>query len=340
MSTLSSSQPAADAASLTGRRARRVGRGSRAGAIGRRLITMLAALALVLVGSFALIHLIPGDPATRIAGIHATPDVVAGIRAQLGLDKPLTTQFADYVSGLARGELGTSFTQDVPVADIITSRLPKTLQLAGLSFLITIVMSVAIGLSVGILTREGRHRRLDAAFTGFSSLIHAIPDYLLATFLVFVFAVTLKWLPVAGSEGASSIVLPALGVALAPMMVLARLTRVETRRVLGLDYVRTARAKRLPAARIYLVHVLPNVLTSTLTVGGLVLTSLIGGTVIVENVFAWPGLGTEIVRAISQRDYPVIQASVLFIGTLIIVVNALVDILIAMLDPRSAIGED
>lgn len=319
---------------------RRGSAGRRLRALSRRLLTMLGAVMLVFVASFALVRLIPGDPATRIAGLSATPEVRASIRAELGLDKPLGVQFVDYTKGVLRGDFGESFGSGAPVSSVIESRLPQSLALAGASFGLVLIVSIPLGIFVGIATRENRHRRFEAFFTATTSVVHAVPDYLMATFLVFVFAVTADLLPVAGYDGPSSLVLPAFAVALAPAMVLARLTRIETRRVLSMDYIRTVRAKRLPARRIYFVHVLPNVLTSTLTVGGLILTGIIGGAVVVENVFAWPGLGTEVVQAIARRDYPVVQAIVLMLGVVIVVVNAAVDVLIALLDPRSAIRED
>jgi peptide/nickel transport system permease protein len=314
-------------------------RHERAGAAVRRLAAMLIAAVVVLVASFLLVHLIPGDPATQIAGYYATPEVRAEINRQLGLNRPLLHQFVDYVNDVVHLRFGTSFTQHQPVTTLIGSRLAKTLELAFASFALTMLIGVPVGLVVGALTREGRRRHLDHAFTATTSLVHSIPDYLIATFLVFAFAVTWSLFPVAGADGPLSLVLPAVAVAAVPATVIARLTRVETLRVLDLDYVRTARAKRLSSFRIYLVHILPNVLTGTLTLGGLVLTGLIGGTVVVENVFAWPGLGTAIVRAITDRDFPMIQAIILFLGLIVVVVNAAVDLLLILLDPRSSLRE-
>lgn len=312
----------------------------RVGAVARRLGAMLLALALVLVASFLLVRLIPGDPAVRIAGIHADKAELEEINQQLGLNDPLPQQFGDYVSGLAQGDLGTSFTQHRPVATIISDRLPRTLELAGAAFVLTMLVSIPLGLIIGALTRDDRHRRLDFTFTAGTSLIHAVPDYLMGVLLVFLFGVTWGLLPVAGAEGIEALILPAAATSLGAIAVLARLTRVETRKMLTQDFVRTARAKRLSRSRIYFVHVLPNVLTSALTLGGIVLTGLIGGVVIIENVFAWPGLGTATVQAIEQRDYPLIQGSILLLGIAVVVVNSLVDLTVALLDPRSTIRED
>jgi peptide/nickel transport system permease protein len=303
----------------------------------RRLVTGLVAVAVVMVASFSLVRLIPGDPAARVGGENVTPAQLAQIRHELGLDVSFWQQLLGYLRGVFTGDLGTSFTSHEAVASIITGRLPLTLELAGTAFLLAIGVGVPLGLLTGALTRDGRRPRLMAAFTGVTSLVHAVPDYLMAALLVLVFAVTLRVLPVAGAEGPSSLVLPALAVAAGAAAVLARVTRAETVTVLSLDYVRAARAKELTTVRVYGLHVLPNVVTAALTIGGLMLTSLVGGTVVVENVFAWPGLGTELVRAISQRDYPVVQAVVLLLGVTIVVVNTLVDLVIATLDPRSAV---
>jgi len=176
-------------------------------------------------------------------------------------------------------------------------------------------------------------------FAGTSVVLGSIPDFLIGVGLVYVFAVTLQWLPVAGNDTASAYLLPVVALALGTSAILARIVRVETLAVLDTDYIRTARAKRLPALRINLVHALPNAVTATLTVGGLLLSSLIAGTVLVENVFAWPGLGSTIVSSIVSKDYPVVQGIVLVYGVLVLVINTLVDVAIAVLDPRSTIGD-
>lgn len=303
-----------------------------------QLVQAVCALGAVLVASFAMLRLIPGDPARRIGGANVTPEQVEQIRANLGLDQSMLGQFRDYVLGLATGNLGTSFSTQQPVATIIAERLPKTLELAGAAFLLAIGIGIPLGLMLGVVTRDGLRPRIAAVFTGGTSLIHSIPDYLLAALLVLVLAVLVPIFPVAGAVGAGAVVLPAIAIAAGAGAVLARVTRIETLNVLTADYVRAARAKNLSSARLYLRHVLPNVLTAALTISGLILSSLVGGTVVVESVFAWPGLGTELVRAISQRDYPVVQAIVLLLGVSVVVVNTLVDVLVATLDPRSAAG--
>jgi peptide/nickel transport system permease protein len=170
-------------------------------------------------------------------------------------------------------------------------------------------------------------------------VLGTIPDFLLGVALVAVFAVDLGWFPVASRDGAASYVLPVLALAIGPAAVLARIVRVEMLTVLETDYVRTARAKRLPALRIHLRHALPNAVTATLTLGGMLLASMVAGTVLVENVFAWPGLGSTIVESIVGKDYPLVQGTVLVYGVIVLVVNNLVDVALALLDPRSTIGE-
>jgi peptide/nickel transport system permease protein len=193
---------------------------------------------------------------------------------------------------------------------------------------------------VAVATRRGRGRRLELGFAGTSVVLGAIPDFLLGVALVYVFAVNLHVLPVAGRDGLASYVLPVVALALGPAAVLARIVRVEMLAALETDYVRTARAKRLPALRIHLVHALPNAVTATLTLSGMLLSSLVASTVLVENVFAWPGLGSTIVSSISNKDYQVVQAIVLVYGAGVLLVNTLVDVALALLDPRSMIRED
>lgn len=287
--------------------------------------------------AFLMIHLIPGDPVRASLGFDAPPDMVEARRDALGLDDPLPTQYLHYVTGLFRGELGTSLLTTNPVSDTIQARLPATAQIAALSFLVVMLVAVPVGLLAAVSTRGGRRRGLDVGFAGLTSLAAAIPEFLLAVGLVYVFSVELGWAPVAGRAGLSSFVLPVLALSIGPAGALARIVRVEVTSVLSQDYIRTARAKRLPWRLIYLRHALPNALTATLTLGGLLLMSLVAGSVLVENVFAWPGLGTTIVQSILDKDYPVVQAIVLVYGAGVLLANLVVDVLLALVDPRSTI---
>jgi peptide/nickel transport system permease protein len=305
----------------------------------RRLWRFVVSLWVLVTAAFLMIHLVPGDPVRAALGLTAPPDLVEARREALGLNDPLLTQYWHYLQGVFSGDFGTSTTSSLPVSDVIADRLPATVQLALLAFVVVMVVSVPLGVGMAVLTRGGRRRGGELAFTSTSVFLAAVPEFLLAVALVYVFSVRLGWLPVAGRNTPASYVLPVVALAVAPAAVLARIVRVELLSVLGNDYVRTARAKRLPARLVYLRHALPNALTATLTLGGLLLTAMVAGTVLVENVFAWPGLGSTIVQSILQRDYPLVQGIVLVYGVLVLVVNLAVDVLLALLDPRSTIRE-
>ena len=299
----------------------------------------MLSLGVLVIGAFALIHLVPGDPVRASLGLTAPPELVEARRVALGLDRPLLQQFWSYVTGMTHGNLGQSMSSGLPVAQIIGDRFPNTAELAGLAFVLVMVVALPLGMMLGVATRDGRRRGLELGFIAASNTLVAIPNFLLAVAGVTLFAVILKALPVAGREGANSYVLPVLALAAGPAASIGLIVRVETMRVLRQDYMRTARAKRLPARLLYLRHALPNLMTSTLTLGGLLLGGLVAGTVLVENVFAWPGLGTTIVGSINEKDYPVVQGVVLVLGATVLVVNLLVDLTVAVLDPRSTVLE-
>ncbi|WP_053732745.1 ABC transporter permease [Nocardia sp. NRRL S-836] len=305
----------------------------------RRALRFATSLWALVTAAFLMIHLIPGDPVREALGMTALPEVVAARREALGLDDPLPVQYWNYLRDLVSGDFGTSLVSGTPVADLIGDRLPATVQLALLAFLVVVVVAVPVGVVMAVLTKGGRRRGGELGFTSASVVIAAIPEFLLAVALVSLFAVTLGWFPVAGNDAAGSWVLPVLALALGPAAVLARMVRVELLSVLGNDFVRTARAKRLPARLVYLRHALPNALTATLTLGAMILAALVAGTVLVENVFAWPGLGSTIVGSIQQKDYPAVQGIVLVYGTGVLLVNLAVDVVLALLDPRSTIRE-
>jgi peptide/nickel transport system permease protein len=305
----------------------------------RRTGRLIVSLWVLVTASFLMIHLIPGDPVRGALGATAPAELVKARRAALGLNDPLLVQYGHYLRGVFTGDLGTSLTSQLPVSEIIGQRLPATLRLAAFAFLAALIIAVPLGAVMGALTRGGRNRRTELAFTSSSMVLGAIPEFLLGVGLVYVFAVHLHWFPVAGRSGPGSYVLPVLSLAVAPAAVLARILRVDMVVVLQADFVRTARAKRLTAAAIYLKHALPNALTASITLCGLLLSSMVAGTVLVENVFAWPGLGSTIVASILDKDYPVVQGIVLVYGVGVLIVNLLVDVVLALLDPRSAIRE-
>ncbi|MFD3485069.1 ABC transporter permease [Streptomyces sp. NPDC058665] len=302
----------------------------------RRAGRLVLSLWVLVTAAFLMIHLIPGDPVRAALGPTAPASLVAARRADLGLDDPLPVQYVHYLRDVISGDLGTSMTFNLPASQVIGDRLPATLQLALTAFAVAVVIAVPVGVLMGVLTRGGRARRTELGFTGTSVVLAAIPDFLLGVVLVYVFGVSLGWLPVAGSAAPSSYVLPVLSLAVGTAAVLARLLRVQMVTVLEADYIRTARAKRLPAAALYLRHALPNALAATITVGGLLLSSMVAGSVLVENVFAWQGLGNTIVHSILAKDYPLVQGIVLIYGVGVLLVNVVVDVAVALLDPHSA----
>lgn len=303
----------------------------------RRLGRFVVSLWLLLTFAFLLIHLIPGDPVRNALGMTAPLDLVNRQREALGLNDPLLVQYGSYLADLARGDLGVSMLNRLPVIDTITQRLPNTLALAGLAFVVATLVAIPLGLVMAILTRDGRRRPLELGFTSSAMVVAAIPEFLLAVLLVYVFAVSWGVLPIAGKSGPASYVLPVASMALGGAMALSRLVRVEVLGVLGQDFIRTARAKRLRDSRIYLRHALPNAITATLTVSGLLLAGLVVGSVLVETIFAWPGLGPMLVSSILSKDYPMVQGIVLVYGTMVLLINLAVDLVLALLDPRSTI---
>lgn len=305
----------------------------------RRLTRLVISLFLLISAAFGMIHAIPGDPVRAAMGLTAPQSLVNAERHALGLDRPLRQQYVSFLHDVVTGNLGTSITERLPVATIIGQRLPATAELAGLAFLVVLALAVPAGMGAAALTREGRHPRAELAFAAVTGVLGVIPDFLLAVGLVFVFAVTIKAFPVASQGGPASYVLPVAALAAGPAAVLARIVRAETLRVLAQDYMRTARMKRLPERLVYLRHALPNVLTATLTLSGLLLSALLAGTVLVENIFVWPGLGTQLTQSVPAKDYPVVQGLALVFGGGVLLINLVVDVLIAVVDPRSTIGE-
>ncbi|MBV9577862.1 MAG: ABC transporter permease [Chloroflexi bacterium] len=304
--------------------------------LARRLLSACLVCVGVLFAAFIMVRLIPGDPAVTVAGQGASAERITQVRDDLGLNEPVLQQFADYSGRLLHGDMGTSFQlSQKPVRDLVAERTGNSVQLAVSSLLAVLILSLPFGMLMGGLTVNGRHRTLEVGFTAVSSLVGALPEFLLATFLAFIFAVWLRLLPVAGDAFPQNLILPLLAVILRPVFVLSRLVRVETLNALSTDYIRTARSKQLPSHVIYLRHVLPNVTTAALTIGGLLFSGVIGGAVIVENIFNRPGLGTTLVNAVHANDYPVVQAVVLLLGFTVVAANAMVDIAVAILNPRS-----
>jgi peptide/nickel transport system permease protein len=305
--------------------------------VARRLARLVASMAVLLVLTFAMIHLIPGEPVRAALGPRAPQSLVDARRHALWLDRPLPRQFAHYVGGVFTGDLGVSLSSNLPVSQVVSERLPNTAKLVALAFAAIMGLSIPLGMAAAILTRDGARRPVEAAFTVTTGFLAIVPEFVLGVVLVHVFAVWLGWFPVAEKTGPSSYVLPVAALSIGSIAALARIVRAEMLKVLGEDYMRAARAKRLPARHEYLRHALPNMLTATLTIGGLLLGGLVGGTVLVENVFAWPGLGTTVVDSVVQQDFALAQAIMLLLGAAVLIINAVVDLLLSVLDPRSTI---
>ncbi|GAA3630729.1 ABC transporter permease [Kineosporia mesophila] len=311
----------------------------RAAFVVRRLGRLLISLALVVVGTFLIVHLVPGDPVRAALGNSATPELAERTRVELGLDQSLPQQFAGYLGGLLRGDLGESLQSHRPVGDVLGQRFPVTLTLAGTAFAVAVLGALPIGTATAISARGGRHRILDLAVSWVIGILLAVPGFLLAVGLIALFSISWGLLPAAGWGDPPHTVLPVLALGLGSMAYLAQIVHVEMLRVLDEPYLTTARSKRLPAHLLYLRHAVPNMVTSALTAGGLVLSGLVAGTVLIESVFAVPGLGNTIVSSISAKDYPMIQGVVLVYALLVLVLNLAVDLVLLALDPRSALLE-
>lgn len=284
--------------------------------------------------AFGLASLAPGDPAELILGRELeqppTPEQLDAFREEHGLNDPFLVQYARWTAGAATGDLGTSFRSGKPVLSELASRLPATLQIAVPAF----VVSTVLALAVGVLSAVRRNSFVDHASRLAALVGDSVPSFVLAYLLIIVFSVTLNLLPVAGRGTWQHLVLPSLTLGLATTASIMRLTRSSLLEVLGEDYVRTARAMGLPRRTVVVRHALRNALIPVVTVAALVLAGFATGTVIVEYVFGWPGVGRFAVDSIFDRDYPVIQGFVVFAGTVFVVVNVVVDLLYLRLDPR------
>ncbi|MBA3611385.1 MAG: ABC transporter permease [Nitrospirales bacterium] len=295
----------------------------------RILSAMLAILGVICL-VFLLIHLIPGDPVEVMLGESAQPTDKESLRHALGLNLPLHQQWWIYFKGLLHLDLGTSLFSGRAIVDLLIERIPATLYLS----LVSLIVAIGLALPLGLVAAVRQHTPLDYGAMGFALFGMSIPNFWMGPLLILVGALWLGWFPVSGQEGWNSVVLPALTLGTAMAAILARMIRSSVLEVLGEDFMRTARAKGLSSTRAVLHHALPNALLPILTLLGLQLGGLLGGAVITETVFAWPGLGLLMIEAIQQRDYPVVQAAVLCISVTYIMVNLLTDLLYAWLDPR------
>jgi peptide/nickel transport system permease protein len=324
----------------------------------KRFLTIVPVLVGVSLIVFGFIHLIPGDPAVTMLGERATPERVAEIRAQLGLDRPLYAQYLIYVGKIVRGDLGASILRGDPVLHDLAKRFPATVELA----LSAITVAVLIGVPMGIVAAVWRNSLFDAlsrliALTGVS-----MPIFWLGLMLAWVFGVVLGLLPTgfrlntsvtivpvtnlflvdsllagdgeAFAAAARHLVLPAVALSTIPMAVIARMTRASLLEILSQDYIRTAESKGLPQRAVILRHAMRNALLPVMTVTGLQIGRLLAGAILTETIFSWPGIGLWIFEAIQARDYPIVQGATLFIATVFVLVNLLTDLLYAVVDPR------
>ncbi|AVO37803.1 ABC transporter permease [Pukyongiella litopenaei] len=301
--------------------------------LGGFLLTLLAVSVIV----FAVMNVLPGDPALTILGIESTEDARAALRERLGLDAPLAQRYLDWVAGALRGDFGQSYSFGVPVSELISERLPLTLSLAASGMALTVLLALTLGIAAA-----SRHGRVgDWAIMLFSQLGIAIPAFWLSMLLVLLFAVKLRWLPPGGFPGwgepaaaLKSLVLPTVALALVQSAVLARVTRSSALEVMRLDFVRTARASGLSRRRILWRHVLPNALIPVVTIVGLQFAGLVTGTIVIENVFYLPGLGRLLFQSIANRDLITVQALVMLFATIVVAANFLVDLAYLAIDPR------
>ena len=294
---------------------------------------ILAAPLILLAASFLIfwaVRLLPGDPARLMAGMQADQKVVDAVRTRLGLDKPFAVQYGIFLRNVLHGDLGISIRSHKPVVHEIAERFPYTVALATVSY----ALAVSVGITAGILAAIYRGRILDhfvmvAAISGAS-----IANFWLALIAMNFFAVQLAWVPLLGANSWKSYILPAITLALLPGAVIARMSRASMLEIIHQDYIRTARAKGLSTAKVYLNHALRNALIPIMTIIGMNFASVLGGAVITETVFNWPGLGRLMVDAVRYRDYATIQGLTLLTVAIVIAVNFAVDVLIGMVDPR------
>ena len=307
----------------------------------RRLLGLVASLFLISLLTFIIVQLMPGDPAMLILGNDASPELLANTRHQLGLDRPLPVQYVSWLAGAVHGDLGMSLRHHLPVAQLIAERLPVTVSLAGLSLL----LALAVALPLGVLAAVKQESGLDLAILVLSQVGVALPAFWIGILLILLLAVQVRLFPTGGFvpwgrgplEALRSLALPSIALSLPLTAVLVRLVRGAMLDELGKDHIRTARAKGLPERTVLMRHALRGALVPTVTMVGLQLGFLLGGSIVIEQVFALPGLGRLVISAIFNRDLPLIMGAVTFIAALVVAVNLAVDLLYGVLDPRISV---
>lgn len=303
-----------------------------------RIISLLLSLAVASLVIFFVIEIIPGDPASFMLGLNASPETVASLKAELGLDQTPLIRYFDWVTGLIVGDFGISYTYKVPISELVVDRIQVSLPLA----LYALLLSTAIAFPVGLIAASKRGGTADFGIMGFTQLGIAVPNFWFAMLLVLFFAINLRWFSAGGFSGwdagfwygIKSLTLPAIALALTQASILARVMRSALIDTLLQDYIRTARAKGLSQRRVLIKHALRNAMIPVLTILGLQFSFLLAGAIIIENVFFLPGLGRLIFQAIIQRDLIVVESVVMLMVFAVIVVNFLVDLTYAMVDPR------
>ncbi|MEO9337922.1 ABC transporter permease [Mesorhizobium sp. SB112] len=306
--------------------------------LAKRLIVGIITLVIASMVVFSVLEILPGDPARLMLGMNATEDALQALRSQLGLDLPLPVRYFDWVSGMLTLDFGRSYTYSVPVIDLIKERAAVSLPLA----IIALVLSTAIAIPVGIFSAARRGKPADTLSMGAAQFGVAVPNFWFALLLIYVFAVWLRLVPAGGFPGWSAgiwpatkaLILPAVALALPQAAILARVTRSAMLEALSEDYIRTARAKGLPRRAVLWRHALRNAMIPVLTILGLQFAFLLAGTIIIENVFYLPGLGRLVFQAITQRDLIVVESVVMLLVAAVIIVNLLVDLSYAIVDPR------
>ncbi|WP_211299371.1 ABC transporter permease [Pukyongiella litopenaei] len=303
-----------------------------------RIAQAIPVMLVVAVLTFLLMHMLPGDPATIIAGDMADKDAIAQVRRDLGLDQPVAVQLWLWVTNLLQGDFGRSLMLNQPVIEAFFERLPVTLSLALVAFIITI----PVGIVLGVVAAVWRDTWVDSAVMVLALVGVSVPNFWIAILSVILFSVTLGWLPSAGyvplhedfSRWLASLIQPAVVLALFQIGYLARMTRSAMLEVLDQDYIRTARAKGVSVRVTIMKHAFRNTLMQVVTVSGYILSLLIGGSVVIEQIFALPGIGRLLVQAIMARDYPVVQGTMLLLGFAFVLINIVIDLIYAYVDPR------
>jgi peptide/nickel transport system permease protein len=302
--------------------------------LGRRLLALIPVALGVATITFALIHLVPGDPVVAMLGDMAAPADIQGMRHELGLDRPLWTQYAAFLGGLATGNLGESISMHQPVAHLIAERYPATLELA----LAGLIVAIAIAFPLGLVAGANPGGPADLGAMGFAVLGISIPHLYLGPLLMILFSLKLRWLPLTGRGGLSHLILPAITLGTALAAILARMLRQSLVQVRESDYMRTAIGKGLSANAALMRDGLRNALTPVVTLLGLQLGGLLTGSIITEVIFSWPGLGRLMITAISARDYPLVEGCVLTFALTYVVVNMATDMVYCLIDPRIRLG--